>query len=309
MPRVRKGAARSQARKRILRLARGYYGVKHKHKYQAENALMRAGVYQFRDRRRLKRDMRRLWITRLTAAARMRGTRYSVLINGLKLAGVVLNRKMLSELAIHDPKTFDRITEMAVAAVKAKPVAPKTSPDFSGLLAGVRGISGTAAATVIAATAKKPAAPAAAKSAAPVAKGNRPTDIEDIEGIGPKFASMLAKADVKSISELLQAGRTAAGRETIAEKSGLKLDNVYSWVKAADLLRLDGVTPDWAELMIVAGVDSVKELAQRNAGNLLAAMTSANTAGPKSISPNLPSEQELSGFIGQAKSMPVGIES
>ncbi len=85
MPRVRKGAARAQARKRILRKARGYYGVKSRHKYQARNALIRAGVYQFRDRRRVKRDMRRLWVTRITAACRMRGTRYSLLINGLKL--------------------------------------------------------------------------------------------------------------------------------------------------------------------------------------------------------------------------------
>ncbi len=135
MPRVRKGAARTQARKRILRLARGYYGVKHKHKYQAENALMRAGVYQFRDRRRLKRDMRRLWIARITAACRMRGTRYSLFINGLKLAGIVLNRKMLSQLAIDDPKTFDRIVEIAGQALKNKKPMPATTPNWGGLAA------------------------------------------------------------------------------------------------------------------------------------------------------------------------------
>lgn len=118
MPRVRKGAARAQARKRILRKARGYYGVKSKHKYQAENAIIRAGVYSYRDRRNLKRDMRSLWITRITAACRMRGTRYSVFINGLKLAGVILNRKMLSQLAIDDPKAFDQLVELAGKSVK-----------------------------------------------------------------------------------------------------------------------------------------------------------------------------------------------
>lgn len=117
MPRVRKGAARAQARKRILRKARGYYGVKSKHKYQAENTLIRAGVYAYRDRRNRKRDMRSLWITRITAACRMRGTRYSVFINGLKLAGIILNRKMLSQLAIDDPKAFDQIAELAAKAV------------------------------------------------------------------------------------------------------------------------------------------------------------------------------------------------
>jgi hypothetical protein len=70
MPRVRKGAARTQARKRILRRARGYYGTKHRHKYQAENALIRAGVYAFRDRRQRKRDYRGLWIIRITAACK-----------------------------------------------------------------------------------------------------------------------------------------------------------------------------------------------------------------------------------------------
>lgn len=121
MPRVRKGAARAQARKRILRKARGYYGVKSKHKYQAENALIRAGVYAYRDRRNRKRDMRGLWITRITAACQMRGTRYSLFINGLKLAGIILNRKMLSQIAIDDPKVFDQLVEIAVKASVATP--------------------------------------------------------------------------------------------------------------------------------------------------------------------------------------------
>lgn len=121
MPRVRKGAARAQARKRILRKARGYYGSNSTSKYRARNAVIRAGVYAFRDRRRVKRDYRKLWITRITAACKMRGTRYSLFMNGLKNAGIVLNRKMLSELAIHDPKLFDKITEIAVKASKAAP--------------------------------------------------------------------------------------------------------------------------------------------------------------------------------------------
>jgi len=125
MPRVRKGAARAQARKRILRKARGYYGVKSKHKYHADNAIIRAGVYAYRDRRTRKRDMRALWITRITAAARMRGSRYSLFMNGLKLAGVILNRKMLSQVAIDDPKAFDQIAELA--ARSARPVNAKTT--------------------------------------------------------------------------------------------------------------------------------------------------------------------------------------
>jgi len=121
MPRVRKGAARTKARKKILRQARGYFGSKSRHKYQAKIAVRRAGCYAFRDRRALKREMRKLWITRITAACKMRGTRYSLFINGLKLSGNNLNRKMLSQIAIEDPKLFDKLVEQAVAASSAVP--------------------------------------------------------------------------------------------------------------------------------------------------------------------------------------------
>lgn len=121
MPRVKKGAARAQARKKILREARGYYGVKHLHKYQAENAIVRAGRYAYRDRRRRKRDYRRLWITRITAACKMRGTRYSLFMNGLKLSGVIINRKMLSQIAIEDPKLFDTLVTTARKVSRATP--------------------------------------------------------------------------------------------------------------------------------------------------------------------------------------------
>jgi len=121
MPRVRKGSARKRAHKRVLRQARGYYGTKSRHFQQAKVALTRAGQYAYRDRRNRKRDMRRLWITRITAACRMRGTRYSRFMNGLKMAGVLLNRKMLSEMAIHDPSGFDTLAEIADGAATALP--------------------------------------------------------------------------------------------------------------------------------------------------------------------------------------------
>jgi large subunit ribosomal protein L20 len=113
MPRARKGAARTQARRKLLREARGYFGTKSRHKQQAKVAIMRAKRYAWRDRRARKRDFRALWITRITAACRMRGTRYSLFINGLQRAGVLLNRKMLSLIAIEDPKTFDSLVEVA----------------------------------------------------------------------------------------------------------------------------------------------------------------------------------------------------
>jgi large subunit ribosomal protein L20 len=119
MPRVQKGAARTQSRRRLLRSARGYWGTKHRHKQQAKVAVTRAGKFAYRDRRARRRDFRRLWITRITAACRMRGTRYSRFISGLQRAGVLLNRKMLSQIAIEDPATFDRLVEMAEANTTA----------------------------------------------------------------------------------------------------------------------------------------------------------------------------------------------
>ena len=123
MPRARKGAARTQARRKLLREARGYFGTKSRHKQQAQVAIMRAKRYAWRDRRARKRDFRALWITRITAACRMRGTRYSLFINGLQRAGVLLNRKMLSLIAIEDPKTFDALVDVAKKNTTAVPAA------------------------------------------------------------------------------------------------------------------------------------------------------------------------------------------
>ena len=121
MPRVRKGSARKRAHKRVIREARGYYGTKSRHFQQAKVALMRAGKFAYRDRRNRKRDMRRLWVTRITAACRMRGTRYSLFMNGLTKSGIILNRKMLSQIAIDDPKVFDQLVETAKANSTAQP--------------------------------------------------------------------------------------------------------------------------------------------------------------------------------------------
>ena len=121
MPRVRKGAARTQARKKILREARGYYGTRGNHKYLARNAVIRGRAFAYAHRRKRKRDMRSLWITRITAACRMRGTRYSAFMNGLRNAGVILNRKMLSQIAIEEPQVFDDLAKMAAEASRAVP--------------------------------------------------------------------------------------------------------------------------------------------------------------------------------------------
>ena len=112
--RTRKGAARNQAKKRLFRRAKGYVGGRRRLLRTVKETLLRAGVFAFRDRRRRKRDFRRLWVTRVSAAARQRGIKYSDFMHGLELAKIELNRKMLSEMAIADPAAFDAV----VAEVK-----------------------------------------------------------------------------------------------------------------------------------------------------------------------------------------------
>ena len=113
MPRVRKGAARHQAKKRILQAVKGYRASRGHLYRQAKQATVRAAVNARIDRKRRKRDFRGLWIIRLTAACRQRGIRYSQFINGCKKANIGLNRKMLSEIAVADPKGFDAIVDAA----------------------------------------------------------------------------------------------------------------------------------------------------------------------------------------------------
>ena len=113
MPRVKGGYVTRQRRKRTLKLAKGYYGAKHLLFKTAKQQVMKSYMYAYRDRRQKKRDFRRLWITRINAAARMNGISYSVLMNGLKKAGVEVNRKMLADLAVHDAAAFAKLVEIA----------------------------------------------------------------------------------------------------------------------------------------------------------------------------------------------------
>ena len=119
MPRVRTGSARRKKHKRVLKAAKGYFSSASRRYRIALERTFKAGVYATRDRRNRKRDFRRLWITRITGACSQRGVKYSQFMHGLSEAGVLLNRKMLSEVAIADPAAFDALVETAKAAVAA----------------------------------------------------------------------------------------------------------------------------------------------------------------------------------------------
>ncbi|MBP3918257.1 MAG: 50S ribosomal protein L20 [Clostridia bacterium] len=113
-----KGAMMSRKRRnKVLKAAKGYWGAKSKHFKMAKQAVMKSGNYAFAGRKMKKRDFRSLWITRISAAAKMNGMNYSTLMHGLKKAGITLNRKMLSEIAIADAAAFTAICDQAKAAL------------------------------------------------------------------------------------------------------------------------------------------------------------------------------------------------
>lgn len=113
MPRVKNGPATRKRRKKILRLAKGYWGARGKLYKKARESVDRALKYAYRDRRVKKREFRRLWIARINAAARMEGLSYSKFINGLKKANVELDRKVLADMAVSDPESFQKLTQLA----------------------------------------------------------------------------------------------------------------------------------------------------------------------------------------------------
>ncbi len=118
-----KGPSSKKHKKKILKLAKGYYGQKSRVFRRAKEQVIRSLQYEYRDRRLRKRDFRKLWITRINAAARLNGLSYSQFMHGLKLAGINLNRKVLADIAITDPEGFTKLTEMAKQSLEQKAVA------------------------------------------------------------------------------------------------------------------------------------------------------------------------------------------
>ena len=117
MPRVKRAVSAHKKRRTVMYRAKGYYGAKSRSYRAAKEQVQHSLQYQYRDRRNKKREVRRLWITRINAAARINGLSYSVFMNGLKKAGVELDRKVLSDMAINDPEAFASLVEVAKKAL------------------------------------------------------------------------------------------------------------------------------------------------------------------------------------------------
>ena len=119
MARVKRGVASKKRHKKVLKQAKGYYGNKSRSYRAANEQVMHSGNYAFRDRRARKGEMRRLWVQRINAACRQNGTTYSRFIHGLKEAGIEVDRKVLADLAVHEPEAFNAIAAQAKAALAA----------------------------------------------------------------------------------------------------------------------------------------------------------------------------------------------
>jgi len=117
--RVKRSVHAKKKRRKVLKEAKGYYGRKHSSYRFAKEQVQRSGMYAYRDRRNRKREFRRLWITRINAAARQNGMSYGTFMHGLKLAGIELDRKVLADIAVRDPETFRRFAESAREALPA----------------------------------------------------------------------------------------------------------------------------------------------------------------------------------------------
>ena len=117
MARVKGAMMTRKRRNKILKMAKGYWGSKSKHFKMANQAVMKSGVYAYTGRKLKKRDFRQLWITRISAGCKMNGMNYSTFMNGLKKAGIIINRKMLSEMAINDKAAFTQLTDTAKKAL------------------------------------------------------------------------------------------------------------------------------------------------------------------------------------------------
>ena len=110
MPRANSSVPRHRRHRKIVKQAKGYYGARSRTFKSAKDAVVKAGLYAYRDRRQRKRQFRRLWITRISAACRLNGSTYSAFINGLKLKGIELDRKILADMAVNDPQSFAKLT-------------------------------------------------------------------------------------------------------------------------------------------------------------------------------------------------------
>ena len=217
MPRVKSSVATRQRRKRVLKLSKGYFGSKHLLYRTAHEQVMRSLRYAYRDRRQIKREMRKLWITRINAGARLNDATYSELMHGLRLAEINVNRKMLAEMAIHDPEAFSEIVKLAKNATKnGKSIAVARTEVVKETVAASKAAAAQAETTEVKAPVKK--APATKEKVEKPAVTKKATATKAAE---KKPATKKATA-TKATAEKKPAAKKATATKTTEKKPATK---------------------------------------------------------------------------------------
>ena len=229
MARVKRGVVARRRHKKVLNRAKGYYNARRKVFRVAKQAVIKAQQYAYIGRKLKKRQFRSLWIARINAATRMYGMSYSRFMNGLLKAGITLDRKVLSDIAVHDLKGFGDLVEAAGKALNIEITRPDNIPQYvmEPVRPTYKAKTKVAADAAPAAAEKAPAKKAAAKKeaapkaeAAPkkaAAKAGK-DDLKLIEGIGPKIAEVFGAAGISTFAEL--AGTDAAKLREILDEAG-----------------------------------------------------------------------------------------
>lgn len=232
MARVKRGPHRKEKRKKVLKLAKGYYGKK-KNAYRiAMQAVDRALAYAYRDRRQKKRQFRSLWIVRINAASRENGLTYNRLISGLRKAGLELNRKVLSEIAIHDPDGFAAIVEVAKDALEGDPSVKIREATERSARPAPKAPSEKTDKAAAPAKPKKKAAPK--KEKAPKKEEPRPEPEKAEEKPAPK------KAEAKAEKPAPKAKAAPAGdTPTKEELEGMTVDELHALAEKRDVAESD----------------------------------------------------------------------
>jgi len=214
---------------------------------------------------------------------------------------VLTTMKTTAEKLIPSGK-FKTQLEAAIAETWTKPEPKKKPATAPAAKAAPAPAEKPAPAASAANKSAPPAKPAPQPKSAPKAAAAKPAEgIETIEGIGPAYKTKLAKAGIHSPAELLEKGGSAAGRKSLVAGTGISNKRILKWVNMADLMRIPGVTGQFAELLEAAGVDTVKELRNRNGDNLASTMKDVNAA--KNLTPSVPSAKDVAGWIEKAKKL------
>ncbi len=254
MARTKTGVVRRRWHKKLIKSMKGAWGTKNNLHRRANEARLKALWYAYRDRRQRRRDMRRLWIIRINAAARLNGVSYSKLMYGLKNAGVEIDRKMLADIAVRDPQTFTKLAALSMQNPTPRtstPTTPKITPRVSRLT--VKAPVAEAVADEVPAPPQMRAAPAAPVMEAPVAEVPAPAepkkarakkategdDLTQIEGIGPKVAGALINAGITTFVQLAAMSADDLVRIVKVEAGVRIVGDAKTWPKQAQFL-VDG---------------------------------------------------------------------